>query len=237
MINHKAVARILRKRNLQVRPLRRFVRTTDSDHDHPVFPNLAADFTPTAANQLWVADLTYMAIAVGFVYVAVILDAWSRRVVGYAIARRIDTRLTLAALHDCGVQRRQGQHAIARWWPDIPVPRYVARHSGARTPGRIDYCYPAQRRSSGQCARGLYRRDPRSTRTSLQYRSQARPRPEFVSNHPRLESRSSARSTARRRRGRRVKSSRPPEQCRVSSLIAIEPVGASASIREARFGV
>lgn len=97
LINHKA-ARIMREHNLQVRPVRRFVRTTDSDHDHPVFPNLAADFTPTAANQLWVADLTYVAIAVGFVYIAVILDAWSRRVVGYAIARRIDTRLTLGAL-------------------------------------------------------------------------------------------------------------------------------------------
>jgi putative transposase len=77
LINLKAVARIMRERQLQVRPLCRFVRTTDSDQDNPVFPNLAADFTPTAANQLWVADLTYVAIAVGFVYVAVILDAWS----------------------------------------------------------------------------------------------------------------------------------------------------------------
>jgi putative transposase len=98
LINHKAVARM--------RPLRRFVRTTDSDHDNPGFPNLAADATPTAAKQLWVADLTYVAIAVGFVYVAVILDAWSRRVVGYAIARRIDTRLTLAALHAAVAARR-----------------------------------------------------------------------------------------------------------------------------------
>ena len=89
----------MRERQLQVRPLRRFVRTTDSDHDNPVFPNLAADFIPTAANQLWVADLTCVAIAVGFVYVAVILDAWSRRIVGYAISRSIDVRLTLAALN------------------------------------------------------------------------------------------------------------------------------------------
>jgi putative transposase len=106
LINHKAVARIMRQRQLQVRPLRRFVRTTDSDHDNPGFPNLAADATPTAAKQLWVADLTYVAIAVGFVYVAVILDAWSRRVVGYALARRIDTRLTLAALHAAVAARR-----------------------------------------------------------------------------------------------------------------------------------
>ena len=105
-INHKAVARIMRENGLQVRPLRRFVRTTDSDHQSPIFPNLAADVIPDGPNQLWVADLSYVAIAVGFVYVAVILDAWSRRVVGYAISRRIDTRLTLAALR-AAVETRQ----------------------------------------------------------------------------------------------------------------------------------
>jgi transposase InsO family protein len=82
----------------QVRPLRRFVRTTQSDHENPIFPNLAQGFTPTGPDQLWVADFTYVAIAAGFVYVAVILDAWSRRVIGYAISKRIDTRLALAAL-------------------------------------------------------------------------------------------------------------------------------------------
>ena len=97
-VNHKAIARIMRETGLQVRPLRRFVRTTDSDHDSPIFPNLAANLAPDGPDELWVADLSYVAIAVGFVYVPVILDAWSRRVVGYAISRRIDTRLTLAAL-------------------------------------------------------------------------------------------------------------------------------------------
>ena len=105
-INHKAVARIMRENGLQVRPLRRFVRTTDSDHQSPIFPNLAADVIPDGPDQLWVADLSYVAIAVGFVYVAVILDAWSRRVVGYAISRRIDTRLTLAALRAAVEARR-----------------------------------------------------------------------------------------------------------------------------------
>jgi putative transposase len=98
-INHKAVARIMYDEGLQVRPLRRFVRTTQSDHEGPIFPNLAQGFIPNGPNQLWVCDLTYVAIAAGFVYVAVILDAWSRRVVGYAISRRIDVRLALAALH------------------------------------------------------------------------------------------------------------------------------------------
>ena len=97
-VNHKAVARSMRKDGLQVRPLRRFVLTTDSQHDNPIFPNRARDFTPTAPDQLWVSDITYIGVARSFVYLAVILDAWSRRVVGYALGRQIDTRLTLAAL-------------------------------------------------------------------------------------------------------------------------------------------
>ena len=84
---------------------RRYVATTDSDHDEPIFLNLAADMAPDGPNQLWVADITYVAIAIGFVYVAVILDAWSRRVVGYAISRSIDARLTIAAL-DAAVRSR-----------------------------------------------------------------------------------------------------------------------------------
>ena len=77
---------------------RRYVATTDSDHDQPIFPNRAKDMTVDGPDQLWVSDITYVAIATGFVYVAVVLDAWSRRVVGYAISRSIDVRLTLAAL-------------------------------------------------------------------------------------------------------------------------------------------
>ena len=98
VVNHKAVARLMRQNGLQVRPLRKFVRTTDSDHDGPIFPNLARGFHPTGPNQLWVGDITYIRIASGFVYLAVILDAWSRRVIGYALGRQIDTRLALAAL-------------------------------------------------------------------------------------------------------------------------------------------
>ena len=97
-MNHIAVPRIMRERGLQVRPLRRFVRTTDSEHDSPIFPNLARGFVATGPDQLWVADITYIAIGSGFVYLAVILDAWSRRVVSYALGRQIGTRLTLAAL-------------------------------------------------------------------------------------------------------------------------------------------
>ena len=90
----------MRETTLTVRPRRRFcgAYAPTATTDGPIFPNLAKDVVPTGAIQLWVADLTYIAIEVGFVYLAAILDAWSRRVVGYAIGRRIDARLALAAL-------------------------------------------------------------------------------------------------------------------------------------------
>ncbi len=106
-VNHKRVMRIMHEQGLSVRPRRRFMATTDSNHAGPIFPNLARDLMPTGPNELWVADLTYIAIARDFVYLAVILDAWSRRVVGYALGRAIDTRLTLAALRS-GAQQSRG---------------------------------------------------------------------------------------------------------------------------------
>lgn len=98
VVNHKKIRRLMREHGLQPRPRRRFTTTTDSDHDQPIFPNLAASAVPDGPNQLWVSDITYVTIVGGFAYVAVVLDAWSRRVVGYAISRSIDARLTLAAL-------------------------------------------------------------------------------------------------------------------------------------------
>jgi putative transposase len=97
-VNHTRVSRIMGEQDLRVRPRRRFVVTTSSDHDGPIFPNLAEDMVPTGPDQLWVADLTYIRVLTGFVYLAVILDAWSRRVVGWAVSRRIDAELAAAAL-------------------------------------------------------------------------------------------------------------------------------------------
>lgn len=99
VVNHKKIRRLMREHALQPRMRRRFTTTTDSDHDQPIFPNLVAGVVPDGPDQLWVADITYVTIIGGFVYVAVVLDAWSRRVVGYAISRSIDARLTLAALN------------------------------------------------------------------------------------------------------------------------------------------
>ena len=89
----------MREHDLQPRRRHRYVATTDSDHKQPIYPNRARDLTIDRPNQLWVADITYVAIAEGFAYVAVILDVWSRRAVGYAIGRSIDVRLTLAAFN------------------------------------------------------------------------------------------------------------------------------------------
>ncbi len=94
----KRVRRLMRAHDLQPKCRRRFVATTDSDHDRPIFPDRAKGMVVDAPNQLWVADITDIAIAAGFVYLAAILDAWSRRVVGYAISRSVDARLALAAL-------------------------------------------------------------------------------------------------------------------------------------------
>ena len=99
IVNHKKIRRLMRERDLQPKRRRRYVATTDSNHDSPIFPDRARDLVIGGPNQLWVADITYIAITGGFVYLAVILDAWSRRVVGYAISRAIDARLAAAALN------------------------------------------------------------------------------------------------------------------------------------------
>jgi putative transposase len=91
--NHKRIKRLMREHDLQPRRRRRYIVTTDSDHDQPIFPDRSKDIILDGPDQPWVADLTYVAIVGGFAYVAIILDAWSRRVVGYAIGRSIDARL------------------------------------------------------------------------------------------------------------------------------------------------
>ena len=98
VVNGKKLRRLMREHDLQPKRRRRFVVTTDSDHGGPIFPDLAKDIVPDRPNQLWVADLTYVAIPGGFVYLAAILDAWSRKVVGYAISRSVDARIAVAAL-------------------------------------------------------------------------------------------------------------------------------------------
>ena len=98
-VNHKRVHRIMREDNLLCLRHRKFVvATTNSNHQHPVYPNVAAGMELNALNQLWVADITYIRLETEFVYLAVILDAFSRRVVGWALDRTLEAVLVITAL-------------------------------------------------------------------------------------------------------------------------------------------
>jgi transposase InsO family protein len=97
-VNPKRVYRILREDNLLCVRKRKFVVTTDSNHDRKIYPNLAREMVLTNVDQLWRADITYIRLQDEFVYMAVILDAYSRRVIGWALDRTLEDKLTLAAL-------------------------------------------------------------------------------------------------------------------------------------------
>lgn len=108
-INHKRVLRIMRAESLLCQLRRRWVRTTDSEHGLRTYPNLLANAgwrALTGVNQAWVADITYIRLAQGFCYLAAILDAYSRRVVGWRLSREIDAALAVAAL-ELAVQARK----------------------------------------------------------------------------------------------------------------------------------
>jgi transposase InsO family protein len=107
-VNHKRVLRMMREDNLLCVRRRAFMVTTDSRHNFPVYPNLAREMKPTAINQLWVADITYVRLRTEFVYLAVVLDAFSRRVIGWALGRTLEAQLAVAALRMALVQRQPG---------------------------------------------------------------------------------------------------------------------------------
>ena len=98
LVNHKRVRRIMREDNLLSLRRRRYVLTTDSRHPYYVYPNLAAALKPTGVNQLWVADITYIRLREQFLYLAVILDACSRKVIGWALGETLEAKLAVAAL-------------------------------------------------------------------------------------------------------------------------------------------
>jgi transposase InsO family protein len=106
VVNHKRVQRIMREDNLLCLRRRRFITTTDSNHRLPVYPNLAGQMEPTGINQLWVADITYIRLETEFVYLAVILDAFSRRVIGWALDRTLEATLAIQALDMALAERR-----------------------------------------------------------------------------------------------------------------------------------
>lgn len=98
VVNRKRVLRVMREDNLLCVRGRSFVRTTDSNHKLPVYPNLAKDLKVSGLNQLWVADITYIRLQYEFVYLAVILDAHSRRVIGWSLGKTLEAELAVDAL-------------------------------------------------------------------------------------------------------------------------------------------
>ena len=107
-VNPKRVRRILLEDNLLCLRKRKFVVTTDSNHGRKIYPNLAGQMTLTGLDQLWVADITYVRLAEEFIFLAVILDAYSRRVIGWALDRTMEDDLTLAALRMALASRSVG---------------------------------------------------------------------------------------------------------------------------------
>ena len=106
IVNHKRVSRLMRDDNLLAVQPRAFVVTTDSKHELEVYLNLARRLKLTGINQLWVADITYIRLKTEFVYLAVILDGFSRKVVGWALERTLATRLPKAALEQAIAERQ-----------------------------------------------------------------------------------------------------------------------------------
>jgi transposase InsO family protein len=105
-VGRHRVRRLMHQLGLRARRRRRWVRTTDSRHQHPIAPNLLArNFTVDAPNRAWVADITYLPTKMGWLYLAVVIDLFSRAVVGWSMSRRIDGKLTLDAL-DAALLRR-----------------------------------------------------------------------------------------------------------------------------------
>lgn len=106
IVNHKRVARLMREDNLLAVQPRAWRSTTDSSHGLEIYLNLAARMKITAVNQLWVADITYIRLSAEFVYLAVVLDAFSRKVVGWALDRTLAASLPVSALQQAIAQRQ-----------------------------------------------------------------------------------------------------------------------------------
>jgi putative transposase len=105
-VNPKRVQRIMREDNLLCLRRRKFVLTTDSGHKHPVYPNQAGAMEVTGIDQLWVADITYIRLETEFIYLAVVLDAYSRRVIGWALDRTLEAKLAVAAVRQAIRERK-----------------------------------------------------------------------------------------------------------------------------------
>lgn len=132
-VNRKRVLRVMRQESLLCQLKRRFVVTTDSAHALRTYPNLLADAALAGPNRAWVADITYVRLPAAFAYLACLLDAWSRRCVGWHLSRRIDTRLALAALDQALASRAPAPGLIHHSDRGVQYASgdYIARLEGA----------------------------------------------------------------------------------------------------------
>lgn len=110
-VGERKIRNVIREFGLQVRPRKRWIATTDSNHKHRLHPNLLPAMRLDNVNQVWVSDITYIRIQNGFVYLAVILDLYSRKVVGWSLSKRIDGQLALDALA-MAIERRKPKRGI-----------------------------------------------------------------------------------------------------------------------------
>jgi transposase InsO family protein len=116
MVNHKRIQRLMAEMGLQ-RPVKRCKkRTTNSQHDFPRYSNRVADLTPSRPDEVWVADITYVRLACDFVYLAVIMDVFTRCVRGWHLSRSLDRELTLTALRRALTDRVPEIHHSDQGW-------------------------------------------------------------------------------------------------------------------------
>jgi transposase InsO family protein len=112
-VGRKRVARLMKENDISARTKRRFVKTTDSKHGFPIAPNLLErNFTADAPNESWVGDITYLDTHQGWLYLAVLIDLYSRRVVGWAMSEHIDTALVMSALNMALTRRKPARGLI-----------------------------------------------------------------------------------------------------------------------------
>jgi putative transposase len=166
LVNRKKVQRLMREDNLLCLRKRRFIVTTDSNHALPVYPNVAPEMVLTGIDQLWRSDITYVRLETEFVYLAVVLDAFSRKVVGWALDRTLEATLTIEALQmalrtrkpaaglvhhsDRGVQYASGDYTDLLKAHGIQISMSPPRQSLRQCPVRVAHEDAQVRRSLSQ---------------------------------------------------------------------------------------
>lgn len=145
--NHKRIERLMQQHGIRARCVRRFHRTTETVPGLPIAPNrLNQQFNPSAANQVWTADITYLDTVEGWLYLATVLDLYSRRVVGWAMADHMETSLVRTALQMALIQRQPPAgllHHSDRWrqYASAEYQALLAAHGGECSMSRRGNCY------------------------------------------------------------------------------------------------